>query len=342
MIPGLNLCTIRDATKHWIDWSKAQGHTPRTIDSKESVLLRFIQYSEDHEWPPLSEMANANIVEYFAWFREQTRWDGLRDAANSKPVSESTVSTHFKWIRAFFEWACSEDVEYITRSPFGKMKTPKPVSRVIEEITPEQIHNLRALTDYKNPKIAHTPLQKFRVLRDCAALEFCIDSCTRLGEVNNIQIQDVEVSGGFVTVKITATKTREERQVPLRAKASRVLLEYIKARDKFAQPGVDNLWVSAHDTKGEPLKKAWLQKIVNKLGDRIGMPRLHHHMFRHRFAVEWLADDHPEHMLMKLGGWSRSIPSTYLNNVKQAQAAAIHRARPDDGDDSEYRPSRIV
>ena len=90
------------------------------------------------------------------------------------------------------------------------------------------------------------------------------------------------------------------------------------------------------------MKNSWLQKVVNKLGERLGRDRLHHHMFRHRFAVEWLADDHPERHLMQLGGWSKAIPSGYLNNVKQAQAAAIHRARPDDGDDSEYRPSRIA
>ena len=340
MIPVLIPGAIREAAKHWINWGKTEGHSPRTIESKESTLLRFIQYSEDNDWPLLSEITNAHIVQYFAWLSKQTRWDGLRDAANSKLISASTVNSHFRRIRAFFEWASQEDQDYISRNPFGRMKAPKFLAKVIPEITPEQIHNLRALTDYKNPKLARTPLQKFRILRDRAALEFCIDSCTRLSEVNGIQVQDVHV-GAFVTVTVTG-KGQKQREVPLKAKSSQVLIEYMEARAEFARPGVTHLWVSAHDTKGEPMNKGWLQKVVNKLGERIGMDRLHHHMFRHRFAVEWLADDHPERHLMQLGGWSKSIPSGYLNNVKQAQAAAIHRARPDDGDDSEYRPSRIA
>ncbi len=342
MIPVLIPGSIRGVAKHWIDYGKAEGHSPRTIESKESTLLRFIEYSEDNDWPLLSEITNEHIVEYFAWLSQQTRWDGLRDSANSKKISASTVNSHFRRIRAFFVWASEEEQDYISRNPFGRMKAPKFLAKVISEITPEQIHNLRALTDYKNPKLVRTPLEKFRILRDRAALEFCIDTCTRLGEVNSIHIQDVSLTNGSAKVKITATKNRKEREVPLRPGPAKVMLEYLEARATVAQPGVTNLWVSAHNTKGDPMKRSWLQKVVNKLGDRIGMPRLHHHMFRHRFAVEWLADGQSDHYLMILGGWSKEIPRTYLENVKQRQAAAIHRARPDDGDDSEYRPSRIA
>ena len=235
MIPVLIPGAVREAVKHWINWGKTEGHSPRTIESKESTLLRFIEYSEKNDWPILSEITNAHIVEYFAWLSQLTRWDGLRDSANSKPISASTVNSHFRRIRAFFEWASQEEQNYISRNPFGRMKAPKYIAKVISEITPEQIHDLRALTDYKNPKLARTPLQKFRILRDRAALEFCIDSCTRLSEINGIQVEDVHV-GAFVTVTVTG-KGGKQRDVPLKAKSSQVLLEYMEARAEKAANG---------------------------------------------------------------------------------------------------------
>jgi len=317
--------TIQEAANRWITASKAGNDKAGTIDSKEYILGRFIHYGDENDWPLLQGIQKHHIDEYIVWLKGRTRWEGLRDGASSKPLSSSTVNTHYRRIRAFFSWAFEQ--EYIPLHPCARMKQPRFTHRVIQDITPEQIDQLRALTDYKNPRISRTPLRRFRALRDRAALEICIDTCTRLSEVTGIQMRDIRY-GDAVDIHLLG-KGDKERWAPLNTEPSLTLMEYIEARVEYAQPGVEDLWVSAHDAKGLPLRKSWLQKVVNKLGERIGMERLHHHMFRHRFALEWVRTGYPERMLMSIGGWSKKIPDTYLAQISAEDAARLHRKGPE-------------
>ena len=338
MSPGIRPVSLRDGIKRHIFAAKAARLSPRTVESKEETLGRFVSYAEDHEWPDFHEIKQHHIEEYIAWFGDRIRWDGLRGRANPKVVSSSHVETTYRRLHAFWEWAFKDGL--IAFQPMARMKRPTFTQRIVKDISPEQIQNLRAITDYKNPKVAPTELMRFRVLRNRAALELSIDSCTRLSEITGIEVGDVRISN-VIDIRVLG-KGDKERWVPLNLDPGLTLLEYMNAREKYVQPGVNALWVSTQDRKGLPLDKSWLQRVVNKLGEAIGMERLHHHMFRHRFALDWIRSGQNERLLMALGGWSHKIPETYLRQIDIEDAASIHRGGIGNiRKHIPYKPSRI-
>jgi integrase len=112
----------------------------------------------------------------------------------------------------------------------------------------------------------------------------------RLGEAVNLQPQDVDWSGGVLTIR--GAKFGKTRLVPLHSSTLAVLRNYADLRDKiFTGRILPTFLVTSHGTK---LEKTNLSRIFRELSRQIGIrkpgvrngPRLHD--FRHRFAIETL------------------------------------------------------
>ena len=211
LIPGIRPVSIRDGIKRHIFAAKAARPSPRTVESKEETLSRFIAYAEDHDWSDLHEIQQHHIEEYQAWFGERIRWDGQRDKANPKLVSSSHVETTYRRLHAFWEWVFKDGL--IVFQPMARMKRPTSTQKIVKDISPEQIQKLRAITDYKNPRVAPTELMRFRVLRNRAALELSIDSSTRLSEITDIEVGDIRISN-VIDIRVIG-RGGKERWVPL-------------------------------------------------------------------------------------------------------------------------------
>jgi integrase len=135
----------------------------------------------------------------------------------------------------------------------------------------------------------------------------------RLGEVMNLQLQDVDWSEGLLTIR--NTKFGKSRLIPLHPSTQKILAEYAKHRDRFfAGRPVQHFFVSS---RGNRLDKGDIHRTFYVLSRQIGLrapsasrgPRLHD--FRHRFAVETLlrwyrCGEEPERRLPVL--------STYLGH----------------------------
>lgn len=112
----------------------------------------------------------------------------------------------------------------------------------------------------------------------------------RLGEAINLQPQDLDWSGGVLTIR--GAKFGKTRLVPLHPSTVAALRKYADLRDKiFAGRILPSFLVTSHGTK---LEKTNLSRIFRELSRQIGIrksgvrngPRLHD--FRHRFAIETL------------------------------------------------------
>lgn len=140
----------------------------------------------------------------------------------------------------------------------------------------------------------------------------------RLGEARNLELQDVDLEAGVLTVR--STKFGKTRLVPLHASTCKVLTDYIARRQRhWARRIVSSyLFVSSG---GNQLDGGQIHRTFYALSRQIGLrgasdrhgPRLHD--FRHRFAtntlVNWYrSDQDPERRLPLL--------SAYLGHVHVA------------------------
>jgi integrase len=140
----------------------------------------------------------------------------------------------------------------------------------------------------------------------------------RLGEARNLELQDVDLEAGVLTVR--GTKFGKTRLVPVHASTRKVLAEYLARRqDHWAgRPVSSYVFVSSW---GNRLDDGQIHRAFYALSRQIGLrgasdrhgPRLHD--LRHRFAtstlVNWYrSDQDPQRLLPLL--------SAYLGHVHVA------------------------
>jgi integrase len=159
----------------------------------------------------------------------------------------------------------------------------------------------------------------------------------RVGEAQNLRIQDLDLERGVLTVR--NAKFGKDRLVPLHASTRRVLSRYLARRRRAFMNGApsDYLFVSA---RGNRLDGKSLRRIFYRLSRQIGLrapgdrhgPRLHD--LRHRFASQTLlrwyrAGEDPERRLPTLSAylghahWSDTY--WYLSAMPELMREAMSR-----------------
>lgn len=140
----------------------------------------------------------------------------------------------------------------------------------------------------------------------------------RLGEARNLELQDVDLRAGVLTIR--GAKFGKSRLVPLHASTCKVLADYIARRQRHwaARPVSSYLFVSSW---GNRLDYGQIHRAFYALSRQTGLrgaadshgPRLHdmRHVFATNTLVHWYqADQDPEHLL--------PILSAYLGHVHVA------------------------
>jgi integrase/recombinase XerD len=140
----------------------------------------------------------------------------------------------------------------------------------------------------------------------------------RLGEARNLELQDVDLKAGVLTIR--GTKFGKSRLVPLHASTCKVLADYIARRQRHwaARPVSSYLFVSS---RGNRLDGGEIHRTFYALSRQTGLrgaadshgPRLHdmRHVFATNTLLHWYqADQDPERLL--------PILSAYLGHVHVA------------------------
>ena len=151
----------------------------------------------------------------------------------------------------------------------------------------------------------------------------------RLGEARNLELQDVDLKAGVLTIR--GTKFGKTRLVPLHASTCKVLADYLARRQRhWAGRAVSSyLFVSS---QGNRLDAGDIHRTFNALSRQVGLrgasdrrgPRLHD--MRHRFAtntlLQWYrSGQDPERQLPLL--------SAYLGHVRVSDTFWYLSAQPE-------------
>ena len=159
----------------------------------------------------------------------------------------------------------------------------------------------------------------------------------RLGEALNLELRDVDLDAGVLTVR--GAKFGKDRLVPLHGTACEVLADYTARRERHWQgrPVSPFLFVS---NRGNRLGQAEINRTFHKLSRRIGLrgeadsrgPRLHD--LRHSFAMKTLTGWHrrgqdAERLLPVLSTWlgHAKVEDTqwYLEASPELMGEAVRR-----------------
>ena len=119
--------------------------------------------------------------------------------------------------------------------------------------------------------------------RDHAILVALLDTGLRASEAANITLSHLNLEDGYIKVM---GKGAKERLVPIGKFVQMILWSYVdRVRPRVAAQGGGNLFLSL---VGKPICVNTIKLVFSRLAKNSGVERLHTHLCRHTFVINYL------------------------------------------------------
>jgi integrase/recombinase XerD len=188
-------------------------------------------------------------------------------------VSSSTIARRLSSIKTFYKFLVLED--YVQNNPTSDLETPKIKRHLPEILTIEEVDKLM-----QQPQVT-LPLG----LRDRAMLETMYGTGVRVSELLSLQIEDINVTAGFIRC---LGKGRKERIIPVNQTAVDWIQRYLsRSRNSLVKNYLERtLFVNAN---GRPLSRQGFFKILAGYVKKAEIAKdVTPHTLRHSFATHLL------------------------------------------------------
>lgn len=224
----------------------------------------------------------------------------LAEYEQESGCSKANIDNIRRILSSFFSWL--EDENYILKSPvrrIHKIKTTKPVK---ETYTDEALEIMR---------------DNCGNIRDLAIIDLLSSSGIRVGELVNLNIEDVDFENRECVV---LGKGNKERTVYFDARTKIHLKNYLMSRE-------DNnpaLFVSLLKPYNR-LEISGVEIRLRKLGRMLEMTKVHPHKFRRTLATRAIDKGMKVELLQRLLGHSKIETTMEYAMVNQANVKMSHR-----------------
>lgn len=313
--PGKSL-TIDELISHYALSNQAEGKSQKTIVWYSDILTQFLAYLKTESHPcDLSAISLDIVRAYILYLRRKPRFEGHPyTPQQDRPLSDRTVQCHVRTLKAFSSWLYSEG--YTGENRLKNLKLPKAVSKTIEPLTPQEIHKV----------IASINKESLTGERNRAVLVTLLDSGLRASEAAGITLNNLNLKDGYIKVMGKGSK---ERTVPIGKFVQMTLWHYIeKVRPKPTDSDYDKLFLSQG---GKPITVNTIKLVFSRLAKSSGIKRLHAHLCRHTFAINYLLNGGEIFSLKEILGHSTlDMVNHYLHFTSSQITAQHHKYSPMD------------
>ena len=261
-----------------------EGCSSRTIKFYKTTLETMFSQIETE----VRKITTEEMREYLSEYQKRNN------------CSNVTIDNVRRNISSFFSWLEEED--YILKSPMKrihKIKTKKVVKNTISD---EAIEKLR---------------DGCKTTRDKAIIDLLYSTGMRVGELVNLNIDDIDLEGRECVVY---GKGDKERRVYFDAKSKVHLKEYIDSRP-------DNN-PALYVTLNAPFKRLKISGVeirLRELGRELKVERIHPHKFRRTMATRAIDKGMPIEQVQKILGHSQIDTTMQYAMVNQNNVKASHQ-----------------
>jgi site-specific recombinase XerD len=308
--------TIGELITRYVLSNEADGKSPRTIAWYKDMLAQFSAYLKTKQYPSyLSAFSIDKVRGYILYLHHKPRFKGHPyTPAQSEPLSPKTVQGHVRALKAFSSWLYSES--YTAENRLKNLKLPKAPVVVREPLTPEEIKNIIASINKKSPTGA----------RNHTLFVTLLDTGIRASEAAGITLSKLNLTDGYIKVM---GKGAKERVVPIGKYIQLTLWTYIdKVRPTPIDPECTSLFLSR---SGKPITVNTIKLFFSRLAKTSGVTRLHAHLCRHTFAINYLLNGGDIFSLKEiLGHTTLDMVNHYLHFTSSQITAQHHKYSPID------------
>lgn len=283
-----------------------RGLSKNTLSAYRGDLLRYQEFLNASNADAISASSN-QLAEFAAHLVTL----GLKASSNARILAA---------VRGFHKFLLLENLR--TDDPTVKLRPPRLGKRLPKSLTQDQVI---ALLKASGPEPDEESTDLIR-LRDRAILELMYSTGTRVSEVVDLDLDEVNDSG-LLRVRGKGSK---ERIVPIGSFASRSLNAYlVRARPTLAaMRGEPALFLNK---RGGRLSRQSIWEIIQKSGDACGLA-VSPHSLRHSFATHLIEGGADVRVVQELLGHA-SVATTQIytlvtiDTLRQVYASAHPRAR---------------
>lgn len=268
----------------YLEAKQIEGCSKRTIEYYRNTVKHLINYINE----PIRKITTETLRTYLAEYQK------INDC------SKVTVDNIRRNISSFFSWL--EEENYILKSPMKRIHKIKTKTVVKNTISDECIEVLRNGCEEE---------------RDIAIVDILYSTGIRVGELVNLNIQDIDFDERECVV---FGKGGKERRVYFDAKTKIHLQNYIGSR-------VDDnpaLFVSLN-APYERLKISGVEIRLRELGKKLNVERIHPHKFRRTMATRAIDKGMPIEQVQRILGHSQIDTTMQYAMVNQNNVKSSHR-----------------
>ena len=305
---------------HLVDLYKlsnlADSKSPRTIKWYDELLRSFCSWVKNKLKYDDISVFNIDIVrEYILYLGHKPKFQGHPyTPEQGQLLSPKSVQCHVRVLKAFSSWLYVEG--HTGDNRLRNLKLPKAPRKIIQPLAPEEIKKVIGTIN----KSSSTGWRNY------AILVTLLDTGLRASEVAGIRLGQVNFEAGYIKVM---GKGAKERIVPIGKFVQMRLLHYCEeVRPKLSSNGCDSLFLSR---RGKPITTNTIKLVFSRLAESSGINRLHAHLCRHTFAINYLLNGGDVFSLQEiLGHTSLEMVRHYLHFTASQITARQHEYSPMD------------
>lgn len=271
--------------ERFISAKEIEGCSNKTLEYYKNMITKLI----DKTSKSVKQINTDDLRNYLAEYK---------DSNNSSLV---TIDNMRRIFSSFFSWL--EDENYIVKSParrIHKLKTAKVIKNTYSD------ENIEQMRDCCKDNI-----------RNLALIELLLSTGMRVGEIVNLNIDDINFEDRSC---IVLGKGNKQREVYFDAKAKLHLQEYLKNRDD------DEIALFVSQNKPhQRLSISGIELIIRKIGKNIKIDKAYPHKFRRTLATMAIDKGMPIEQVQKLLGHVKIETTMHYAMVNQNNVKISHR-----------------
>ena len=220
--------------------------------------------------------------------------------------STRSINRALSTLRSFFNFLSSKNI--VPSNPAAIVQAPKNKPKLPHVLDADQAAQL----------FAFTPRNKIEI-RDMAMMELFYGSGIRLSELIEIDIKDLDLDAGYVTV---IGKGRKTRQVPLGSFCIKAIREWLSQSPK--KMGNQPLFTTRGSKR---ISHRTVQTRLKRIATiQLGNNQLHPHMLRHSFASHLLESSSDLRAVQELLGHSDIATTQIYTHLDFQHLAKVYDA----------------